>query len=70
MGLPDLCVVCGRRFESALPPVVVVHGTSLDSVPDSYKRYIEGRVRDHFKLVGTPLRLQMRSADNPFDKAD
>jgi GTP-binding protein len=52
------------------PPVVVVHGTSLDSVPDSYKRYIEGRVRDHFKLVGTPLRLQMRSADNPFDKAD
>ena len=52
------------------PPVVVVHGTSLDAVPDSYKRYIEGRVRDHFKLVGTPLRLQMRSADNPFDKAD
>lgn len=52
------------------PPVVVVHGTSLDAVPDSYKRYIEGRIRDHFKLVGTPLRLQMRSADNPFDKAD
>ena len=52
------------------PPVVVVHGTSLDAVPDSYKRYIEGRIRDHFKLVGTPLRLQMRSADNPFDKSD
>ena len=52
------------------PPVVVVHGTSLDAVPDSYKRYIEGRIRDHFKLVGTPLRLQMRSADNPFDRAD
>ena len=52
------------------PPVVVVHGTSLDAVPDSYKRYIEGRIRDHFKLVGTPLSLQMRSADNPFDKAD
>ena len=52
------------------PPVVVVHGTSLDAVPESYKRYIEGRIRDHFKLVGTPLRLQMRSADNPFDKAD
>ncbi|MEN9420136.1 MAG: ribosome biosis GTPase Der [Pseudomonadota bacterium] len=50
------------------PPVVVVHGTSLDHVGPSYRRYLEGRIRDHFGLVGTPLRIEMRSADNPFDE--
>ena len=49
------------------PPVVVVHGNSLEHVTDSYKRYLEGRIRDHFKLVGTPLRIEMRSGSNPFD---
>jgi GTP-binding protein len=48
------------------PPIVVVHGTSLDHVPDSYKRYLVGRIRDRFALVGTPVRIEMRSADNPF----
>jgi GTP-binding protein len=49
------------------PPRVVIHGTSLDHVTDSYKRYLEGRLREHFKLVGTPVRIEMRSASNPFD---
>jgi GTPase len=49
------------------PPVVVVHGNSLDVVTDSYRRYLEGRVREHFDLVGTPLRIEMRSGSNPFD---
>jgi GTP-binding protein len=49
------------------PPVVVVHGNSLEHVTDSYKRYLEGRIRDHFKLVGTPLRVEMKSSRNPFD---
>lgn len=52
------------------PPVVVVHGNSLDHVPDAYKRYLEGRFREHFKLVGTPMRIEMRSSDNPFDKSN
>jgi GTP-binding protein len=49
------------------PPLVVIHGTSLDHVTDSYKRYLEGRLREHYKLVGTPVRIEMRSAPNPFD---
>ena len=49
------------------PPIVVVHGNSLEHVTDSYKRFLEGRIRDHFKLVGTPLRVQMKSSRNPFD---
>ncbi len=49
------------------PPVIVIHGNSLEHVPEAYKRYLEGRFRAHFKLVGTPLRIEMRSARNPFD---
>jgi GTPase len=49
------------------PPVVVVHGNSLEHVTDSYKRFLEGRIRDHFKLVGTPLRVEMKISRNPFD---
>ncbi|GIX25114.1 MAG: GTPase Der [Caldimonas sp.] len=52
------------------PPVVVVHGNSLEHVTDAYKRYLEGRIRDHFKLVGTPLRIEMRSSRNPFSDKD
>jgi GTP-binding protein len=50
------------------PPLVVVHGNSLEHVTDSYKRYLEGRLRTHFELVGTPLRIEMRSGTNPFDE--
>ncbi|MBL8275461.1 MAG: ribosome biogenesis GTPase Der [Pelomonas sp.] len=49
------------------PPIVVIHGNSLEHVPASYKRYLEGRFREHFKLVGTPLRIELRSGRNPFD---
>jgi GTP-binding protein len=52
------------------PPMVVVHGNSLEHVTDAYKRYLEGRIRDHFKLVGTPLRIEMRSSRNPFSDKD
>jgi len=48
------------------PPIIVVHGTSLDHITDAYKRFLEGRFRDHFKLVGTPLKIEMRSGRNPF----
>ncbi|PIM53054.1 ribosome biogenesis GTPase Der [Roseateles chitinivorans] len=48
------------------PPIVVIHGNALDGVSDVYKRYLEGRIRDHYKLVGTPLRIELRSSKNPF----
>jgi len=52
------------------PPIVVVHGNSLDGVTDAYKRYLEGRIRAHYKLVGTPMKIEMRSSANPFDEKD
>jgi GTPase len=53
------------------PPVIVVHCNSLEHVTESYKRFLEGRFREHFKLTGTPLRIEMRSGHNPYGtKAD
>jgi len=49
------------------PPIIVIHGNSLEHVTDVYKRFLEGRFREHFKLTGTPLRIEMRSSRNPFD---
>jgi GTP-binding protein len=48
------------------PPVVVIHGNSVKHLSDAYKRYIEGRIRTHFKLQGTPLRLELKDSKNPF----
>ncbi|MBQ0959556.1 ribosome biogenesis GTPase Der [Ideonella sp. 4Y11] len=48
------------------PPVIVVHGNSLEHVTEAYKRFLEARFRAHFKLVGTPLRIDMKHSTNPF----
>jgi len=52
------------------PPVIVIHGNSLEHVSSVYKRYLEGRFREHFKLTGTPLRIEMKSSQNPFTDKD
>ncbi len=52
------------------PPVIVVHGNSLEHITDSYKRFLEGRFRKAFGLVGTPLRIEMKSAANPYAASD
>lgn len=48
------------------PPVIVVHGNSLDHVTEAYKRFLEGRFRKEFDLVGTPLRIEFKTSENPF----
>ena len=48
------------------PPVIVIHGNALDRVPDAYTRFLEGRFRKAFDLIGTPMRIEYRTADNPF----
>lgn len=52
------------------PPVIVVHGNSLEHVTDAYKRYLEGRFRKEFNLVGTPLRIEMKTSHNPYAAKD
>jgi GTP-binding protein len=50
------------------PPVIVIHGNALEAVSDPYKRYLEKHFRDTFSLVGTPLRIELRTGKNPFVK--
>jgi GTP-binding protein len=53
------------------PPIIVIHGNSLEHVTEAYKRFLEGRFRKEFDLTGTPLRIEMRTSANPFaDKTD
>ncbi|MCX7900777.1 MAG: ribosome biogenesis GTPase Der, partial [Burkholderiaceae bacterium] len=48
------------------PPVIVIHGNALHSVPDAYRRYLEGWFRQAFELQGTPLRIEFRTGVNPY----
>jgi len=48
------------------PPVIVVHGNSLEHVTAAYKRFLEARFRKEFNLVGTPLRIEMKTSRNPY----
>ena len=48
------------------PPIIVIHGNALDGVTEPYKRYLEKHFRETFNLVGTPLRIELRSGKNPF----
>ena len=52
------------------PPVIVIHGNSLEHVTDAYKRFLEGRFRKEFNLVGTPMRIEMKTSHNPFTDKD
>ncbi|TDQ43707.1 ribosome biogenesis GTPase Der [Tepidicella xavieri] len=52
------------------PPVIVIHGNSLEGVSDAYRRFLEGRFRKAFDLVGTPLRIEFKTSSNPYDDKD
>ena len=52
------------------PPVIVIHGNSLEHVTEAYKRFLEGRFRKEFNLVGTPLRIELKTSHNPFADKD
>ena len=66
-------VVNGRRIKLRFahtgghnPPVIVIHGNQLDALPDSYKRYLIHGFTSHFGLIGTPLKLEFKTSNNPF----
>jgi len=48
------------------PPTVLVHGNQLESLPASYRRYLENGFREALNLVGNPVRIEFRESDNPF----
>ncbi len=52
------------------PPIIVIHGSAVEHITDSYRRYLEHTFREAFKLQGTPLRIQFVSGKNPFADKD
>jgi GTPase len=67
--------ISGRRIKiryatqvKARPPHFALFGSQLDGLPDSYTRYLINSLRETFNLPGTPIRLSMRTAKNPYAK--
>jgi GTPase len=66
--------VSGRRVKiryitqpKARPPFFVLFGNAVESIPESYKRYLVNGLRETFGLIGVPIRLSMRSGgENPY----
>jgi len=52
------------------PPIVVIHGNALEAIDANYRRYLEKHFRETFSLVGTPLRIELRSSKNPFANSE
>ncbi|MCX7628028.1 MAG: ribosome biogenesis GTPase Der [Methylophilaceae bacterium] len=48
------------------PPIIVIHGSHVTHIPGSYQRFLEGCFRKAFGLVGTPLEIQFKQAENPY----
>ncbi|WP_257281497.1 MULTISPECIES: ribosome biogenesis GTPase Der [unclassified Endozoicomonas] len=48
------------------PPTIIIHGNQTEEVPASYKRYLENTFRKVLKIMGTPIRIEFRSSENPY----
>lgn len=49
------------------PPLFVIHGNQVESLPDSYKRYLSNLFREVLKLEGTPVHFSFKQPDNPYE---
>ncbi|MEX0964792.1 MAG: ribosome biogenesis GTPase Der [Pseudohongiellaceae bacterium] len=52
------------------PPIIVIHGKQTEKLPANYSRYLEKTFRKVLRLEGTPVRIELRSGDNPFIKGE
>lgn len=48
------------------PPLIIIHGNQTGKVPNSYQRYLEKVFRRELDLVGTPVRIEFKTGDNPY----
>ena len=49
------------------PPIIVIHGNQTDAVPGHYTRFLEKQFRKDLDLHGTPIKIEYRTGDNPFE---
>ena len=68
-------VVRGRRIKLRYahlgghnPLRVVIHGNQIEHVPEPYRRYLENTLRKALGLEGTPVRVEFRRGENPFNR--
>lgn len=66
-------LVNGRRIKlryahagGSNPPLIVIHGNQTAEVPRAYQRYLEKTFRRELQLIGTPVRIEFRTGENPF----
>lgn len=48
------------------PPVIVIHGNRVEHVSNAYRRYLANYFRKALNLWGTPLRIEFRGGENPY----
>ena len=48
------------------PPTIVLHGNRTDALPASYVRYLENVYREALGMVGMPVRIALRTGENPY----
>jgi GTP-binding protein len=67
--------VSGRRLKikyatqvKTRPPGFVVNCSRPEALPESYVRYLANGLRETFDMPGVPIRIVLRSSDNPFAK--
>ncbi|WP_292090411.1 GTP-binding protein, partial [Mesorhizobium sp.] len=65
--------VAGRRLKikyvtqaKTRPPGFVVSCSRPDAMPQSYVRYLSNSLRDAFDMPGVPIRMALRTSENPF----
>ena len=49
------------------PPVIVIHGNQVDDLPNSYKRFLMNYFRKALEIMGTPIKIEFREGNNPFE---
>jgi GTP-binding protein len=67
-------MISGRRIKMRYahmggqnPPTIVIHGNKVDKTPADYRRYLENVFRKVYKLEGTPVRIDFKTSENPFE---
>lgn len=48
------------------PPIIVIHGNQVKHLPDSYVRYLTNEFINALNMVGSPLKIELKSGENPF----
>ena len=50
------------------PPLIIIHGNQVKSLPGSYRQYLANFYQKKLQLYGTPVKIELKSGENPFDK--